>query len=347
MNKILALVGICTSLIITTKLYANIDSLSDGIKYCSSPSQECFDHQPMKAYQIVNPEQRDSKVALLVHGLSDSPYYMKDVATSLYNNGYSVRSILLSGHGTDDPRNLNNTKAKHWVKDIKRGLEVARSLGNKITLVGFSTGGSLLSNYIAKAQLEKTDTRDIQNLVLISPALHLLNPDADKVCLVSSVTFGLLYTGSNNQESLQVRYPEYPFEAACQLHKYLNQKRVTKNIQKLNNQKSNIPILAIYAGDDDDVDILETDKLLKQLSSNYTSALFGKVFSEEFRVKFQYGNYEDYRKRRNTFKPDLRIAENYNLEHTTPLLKTQGKAASHEVNPVYSEFEDLVLQFTQ
>ncbi|MEZ9465093.1 alpha/beta hydrolase, partial [Vibrio splendidus] len=48
-------------------------------------------------YQPVSP---NGKAVLLVHGLGDSPYSFKDIATHLAEQGYLVRTVLLPGHGS-------------------------------------------------------------------------------------------------------------------------------------------------------------------------------------------------------------------------------------------------------
>src|SRR5579871_6040453 len=79
---------------------------------------------------------------LLVHGLTDSPYYVAALGDALYDRGFNVVSVLLPGHGTR-PECLLHVKYRQWQDEVRFGLSLARRLGDKVTMLGFSTGGAL------------------------------------------------------------------------------------------------------------------------------------------------------------------------------------------------------------
>src|SRR3954462_695769 len=43
---------------------------------------------------------KTSRSILMVHGYTDSPYYVRSLADEFYAQGYNVVAILLPGHGT-------------------------------------------------------------------------------------------------------------------------------------------------------------------------------------------------------------------------------------------------------
>jgi len=56
--------------------------------------------------------------ALLIHGLLDSPFVMRDIGAELQEQGLLVRSILLPGHGTV-PGALLNVTYEDWLQALR------------------------------------------------------------------------------------------------------------------------------------------------------------------------------------------------------------------------------------
>jgi pimeloyl-ACP methyl ester carboxylesterase len=108
---------------------------------------------------------------LLVHGLTDSPYYVAKLADAFYDRGFNVVSVLLPGHGTQ-PECLLHVTAKQWEDETLFGLSVARRLGGRVSLAGFSTGGALsLDAIVLNDAPWSRDAVPIGNVFLFSPAL--------------------------------------------------------------------------------------------------------------------------------------------------------------------------------
>ncbi len=103
--------------------------------------------------------------ALLVHGLFDSPFIMRDVGEQLKKQGILVRAILLPGHGTV-PGALLNSTYQQWMQAITYGVHTLKQEVDKLLLVGLSTGGGL-SVYHALMNA------NIEALILFSPAFKI------------------------------------------------------------------------------------------------------------------------------------------------------------------------------
>ena len=103
---------------------------------------------------------------LLVHGLYDSPYVMKDLEGFFNENCFYTRSILLPGHGTR-PGDMLEISYKEWIKAVD--FAVARFLDEveDLYIAGFSTGGALA---VGKAIKEP---HAIKGLFLFAPALKV------------------------------------------------------------------------------------------------------------------------------------------------------------------------------
>jgi esterase/lipase len=105
---------------------------------------------------------------LLVHGLLDSPFSLRDIGNQLQKNGMLCRSILLPGHGTI-PSDLVHVSYHDWIQAVRYGVETLRHEVEHIFLIGYSTGAAL-SVYQAMQDAH------IAGLILLSPAIRIKNP---------------------------------------------------------------------------------------------------------------------------------------------------------------------------
>jgi esterase/lipase len=110
---------------------------------------------------------RTRKTVLMIHGLTDSPWFMRELGGILYKRGYNVVSILLPGHGTK-PEDLITVTKTDWQKEVDRGLRIASKLGEKVSLAGFSTGGALSLDALRRHPELKAE-----KLFLFSPAIAI------------------------------------------------------------------------------------------------------------------------------------------------------------------------------
>ncbi len=106
--------------------------------------------------------------ALLLHGLLDCPFSMRDLGGFLQNQGILCRAMLLPGHGTQ-PQDLMKTTYQDWLQAIQYGIHSLRQEVDKIILVGYSTGATLA---IYHAQHDK----NIAGIILLAPAIKLKSP---------------------------------------------------------------------------------------------------------------------------------------------------------------------------
>lgn len=131
--------------------------------------------------------------ALLIHGLTDSPYSMRAIAAHLNANGYYTLSLRMQGHGTV-PGGLVNTTWEDWSAAVRMGARhVRRQIGPglPLVLVGYSNGGALITKYALDALNDASLPAPAQ-LILLSPmigvspaarlagAISLLGPAIEK-----------------------------------------------------------------------------------------------------------------------------------------------------------------------
>jgi alpha-beta hydrolase superfamily lysophospholipase len=127
--------------------------------------------------------------ALLVHGLTDSPYSMKAIADELRSAGYYSLALRMPGHGTV-PAGLVTSGARDWIAAVRLGVRHVRSRigpGLPLVLVGYSNGGALVTRYTLDA-LEDTSLTRPDRLILVSPMIGV-TPMARLASVISALGF--------------------------------------------------------------------------------------------------------------------------------------------------------------
>lgn len=103
--------------------------------------------------------------ALLIHGLFDSPFSLKEIGKQLQSNGILASSVLLPGHGTK-PDDLLNITYQDWIDVVRYGIASLKPRVEHLILIGFSTGSALAIHQALQDQ-------PISAMVLLSPAIKL------------------------------------------------------------------------------------------------------------------------------------------------------------------------------
>lgn len=105
---------------------------------------------------------------LLVHGLLDTAFALRDIATRLSDACMLVRGVLLPGHGTR-PADLIDATREEWIEVVDFGIRSLAEDADHVHLVGYSLGGALAMN-------AALDDPRVESLVLLAPALQVSVP---------------------------------------------------------------------------------------------------------------------------------------------------------------------------
>jgi alpha-beta hydrolase superfamily lysophospholipase len=120
-------------------------------------------------------------VAVLLHGLSDSPYSMLTTARTLVEAGFSVVVPRLPGHGFA-VGGLRQARWEDWTATVRIAVRHAMRLAGEessLVLAGYSNGGLLAIDYALRCE-EYADLTCPDRLVLMSPAIAVWIPYFEK-----------------------------------------------------------------------------------------------------------------------------------------------------------------------
>ncbi len=119
-------------------------------------------------------EQAEPKAGvLLLHGMSDSPYSMRELATKFHASGASVIGLRIPGHGAA-PSGLVEVTWKDMAAAVRLAARhLKESIGDQpLYLVGYSNGGALSVVY-ALDSLDDPSLPRPDGLVLLSPEIGI------------------------------------------------------------------------------------------------------------------------------------------------------------------------------
>ena len=123
-----------------------------------------------RSYEVTVPAPRG--VAVLLHGLSDSPYSMLATAQTLAGAGYNVVVPRMPGNGFA-VGGLLQARWEDWTATLRIAMRHAAGLPGaeqSLLLAGYSNGGLLAIDYSLACD-EAPDLRCPDGLVLMSPAI--------------------------------------------------------------------------------------------------------------------------------------------------------------------------------
>ncbi len=111
---------------------------------------------------------------VLLHGLTDSPYSLRHIASRYRQHGFVVIAIRLPAHGTV-PGALTDVDWETWSAAARLAVREARRRSPApapLHIVGFSNGGSLAVKYALDA-IEDKGLSQADRLILISPMVGI------------------------------------------------------------------------------------------------------------------------------------------------------------------------------
>jgi alpha-beta hydrolase superfamily lysophospholipase len=197
--------------------------------------------------------------ALMLHGMSDSPYSMRALAERLRSRGVQVLALRYPGHGTA-PASLTTST---W-EDLAAAVQLAaRHLsakldGRPLYLFGYSTGGPLAVDLVVRG-LDDESLPEVAGLILFSPAMGItslaaLSPWQARLGRV--LGFQKMAWNSLSPEYDPFKYRSFPVNAAVQVWRLSNHvEQQLAGLERAGRMDAIPPVLSFQSVVDDTIDV--------------------------------------------------------------------------------------------
>ena len=96
----------------------------------------------------------NERAVLLLHGYTGAPSEMRLLGEYLNSKGFTVKCVLLPGHGTT-PEDLNETTTDDWYAEAERACCELLSSHSKVMVAGLSMGGLLTIRIASQLPIER------------------------------------------------------------------------------------------------------------------------------------------------------------------------------------------------
>jgi alpha-beta hydrolase superfamily lysophospholipase len=139
-----------------------------------SPVYPAHFTQDFNRSYVLEPDGAPVGAAVLLHGLTDSPYSQRHIARAYRDHGFVAIVIRMPGHGTV-PAGLTDAEWEDWAAATRLAVREARrrtAASAPLHIVGFSNGGALALQYALDAIADPQKPR-ADRLVLISPMIGI------------------------------------------------------------------------------------------------------------------------------------------------------------------------------
>jgi alpha-beta hydrolase superfamily lysophospholipase len=181
-----------------------------------------------------------------------------DIAQQLGANVFYTR---LTGHGCDGAAMAAITK-QDLLDDTIEAIAIGRQLGEKVIVIGVSTGATLATLYAAQ------DSSDIYAMILISPNFKERSPYMKLLRLPYVVKIVKWLFGDNYswepKNKLHAKYWTHSFP----LQSMLPMLELVEDISRLNLSTIKIPVVIFYSPEDEVINVKAVENFFTKFGSN-------------------------------------------------------------------------------
>jgi esterase/lipase len=165
----------------------------------------------------------------------------------------------LPGHGRSSEAMAEPTVRDYLISAVD-AYEIGRRLGDKVILLGSSTGGTL-ATWLA------TFAQDLAALILLSPNFDPKNPMAKLLLLPGGAKLARFVEGQYYEWEPQNRVQEIYWTTRYPSSALVTMEKMVSDVSKLDLSKVQVPILVVYSEDDQVVNPAETEKAFARLGA--------------------------------------------------------------------------------
>lgn len=244
--------------------------------------------KPNNEAQIVwyDPELKDKTeyAVVYLHGFSASHGEGSPIHEAIAKRyGMNLYLARLHDHGIDSPDALSNYNVTDYWKSAIDAINVGKSLGKKIILLGTSAGGAMSLTLASKFP------ELIHSVLTMSPCIEINNSGAWLLNkpwgqFLTYIAYGGRYAETNETDSMRLQYWSKPYrvEAIGELQQFIEDNMTEATFKKI---KQPVWVGAYYrdqAHQDDVVSVAAMQTMFKQL---------GTDINNKWLIKFPYANH--------------------------------------------------------
>lgn len=202
-----------------------------------------------------------------VHGFTADRHEVEPLVTRLARDlGANAYFTRLTGHGRDgDAMTEANTTA--WLHDTAEALAVGRAIGDRVLLVGTSTGGTLATWAVSQPEL----ATDVAGLVLLSPNFHPRDRMSRLLLWPWGGVLARLVVGSERCFPTHNEAHARHWTSCHATEALLPMMALTEHVRTSELEAIRTPTLLVYVPDDGVVDASETERAFARLGSDVKS----------------------------------------------------------------------------
>ncbi|MFZ9477341.1 MAG: alpha/beta hydrolase [Steroidobacteraceae bacterium] len=198
---------------------------------------------------------------IYLHGFSASRQEVAPLCDELGAElGANVFYTRLAGHGRS-PKAMGDVQGNEWLQDATEALAIGRELGERVIVVGTSTGGTLA------LWLAQRDRERIAALVLISPNLGPRGAGAELLAGPWGAQVLRVVMGPEHRwepaNAAQARYWNWQYPSVA----LLPMMALVKNVRESPLESITTPTLVLYSPQDQVVEPGETERAFARLGA--------------------------------------------------------------------------------
>jgi carboxylesterase len=193
---------------------------------------------------------------LFIHGFTSTPESMRDIAQHFAEEDYHVELPRLSGHGTDNWKNMVGISYKDWLNDVDTAYEKLKERASSIFVTGLSMGGTL-TLYIAEKH-----PHEVKGIILINPVIFIHDKLIRFIPILKYIMPPHPGIGSDikKEKVFEPAYKYFPVESAYELFRLVEY--VRKNLKKVE-----APLLMMASEKDHLVPVIDKRHIYLNVSS--------------------------------------------------------------------------------
>lgn len=199
-----------------------------------------------------------------LHGFSADPHEIDPVPRMLADSlGANLFYMRFTGHGRNGSA-MGEATAQAWFQDMVEAVAVGRRLGDRVVLVGTSTGATLATWAAGHADLRD----DIAAVALLSPNFHPRDPKSRILLWPWGRVLARIVSGPERCWEARNAEQERHWDTCYATEALLPMMGLVERVRTMDLEAVSTPALVLYSTDDEVVDPQATAELFGRLGSS-------------------------------------------------------------------------------